>query len=149
MKSDKDSYDLEQILHAHFPNVATHKWCVIYNELHPTLIRNLVDWIFLAQSLCRGVLACRAQVTNFDKVSVINHCVELVFRPLGTGGKKIYGVLRRDQIIERLNDHNVANTCNDIRGLLTNTKFDTPKHSKKTKTRPFITGQSLAEYIRC
>ena len=88
VKSDKDSYDLEQILQAQFPNVATHKWCVIYNELHPTLIRNLVDWIFLAQSLCRGIPASDEQVTNFDKVSVINHCVELVFRPLGTGGKK-------------------------------------------------------------
>ena len=108
-----------------------------------------MDWIFLAQSLCRGIPASDEQVTNFDKVSVINHCVELVFRPLGTGGKKIYRVLPRDQINERLKDHNVANTCNDIRGLLTNTKFDTPKHSKKTKTRPFITGQSLAEYIRC
>ena len=105
--------------------------------------------MFLAQSLCRGVPASNEQVTYFDKVSVINHCVELVFRPLGTGGKKIYGVLPRDQINERLKDHDVVTTCKRIRELLTNTKFDTPKRSNKTKTRPFITGQSLAEYIRC
>ena len=64
--------------------------------------------MFLAQSLCRGVPASNEQVTYFDKVSVINHCVELVFRPIGRGETQIYGVLPRDQINERLKDHDVV-----------------------------------------
>ena len=121
-----DSEELQWILASKFSNIATPIWCETYNVLHPTLMRNLVDWIFLSHQLCRGMRPITDASTGFEKVSVVNKCVELVFTNTDDTDK-IFGVLSRNDVIKRLNDHKVHTTCTDMNVLLTNTKFNIPE----------------------
>ena len=95
-------------------------------------MRNLVDWVFLTNQLCRGICAADDASTGFQNVSVVNKCVELVFTNTDDT-EKIYRVLSRNDVFNRLKDHNVDVTCKDINVLLTNTKFDIPELSTKKK----------------
>ena len=111
-------------------------------------MRNLVDWVFLTHQLCRGMRPTNDASTGFQKVSVVNKCVELVFTNTDDTDK-IYGVLSRNDVFNRLKDHKVDVTCKDINVLLTNTKFDIPELCTKKQKREFISCKSLSEYIRC
>ena len=146
-KTDRDCAELQNILKEKFPYIATKQWCGIYNKLHPTTIGNLLDSVFLAQSLCRGIPAIGTASTGYKNVSPVNSCVEILFTS-SEKSKKVYGVLARSSIINRFTDHKVSDTCSEIHDLVKNTRFDQQEDSKKTKTHKVLKYGSLVEYVR-
>ena len=86
-RATMDSADLQVILGSKFPYIATPIWCQVYDVLHPTLMRNLVDWVFLTHQLCRGIPPTENASTQFRNISVVNNCVELVFTNIHDAGK--------------------------------------------------------------
>ena len=146
-KTDIDCSELQNLLKVKFRDVATLQWCGIYNKLHPTLIGNLLDWVFLAQSLCHGIPAIPKPLTGYENVSPVNKSVELLFTS-SEKSTKVYGVLARSSISKRFTDHKVSDSCSEIHDLVNNTRFNQQDDSKKTKTHKFLQCGSLVEYVR-